>query len=88
VHDDRGNALVEWEGAPADYQRAVLEVVNDGRSERVDVDAFNPYAQRVPRARSNGGATTRTDLRKLSEWIKKMRELEERKRNGDDQDPD
>lgn len=28
------------------------------------------------------GNSTRTDLRKLSEWIKMMRELEERKRNG------
>jgi hypothetical protein len=89
VHDDRGNAMVEWEGAPADYQRTVLEVVNDGHSARVSEDDCNPYAQRVPRA--NTGATTRTDLRKLSEWIKKMRELEERKRRGDnqdDQDPD
>jgi hypothetical protein len=88
VHDDRGNALVEWEDAPADYQRVVLEVVNDGRSERVDENACNPYAQRVPRERGSTGNTTRTDLRKLSEWIKKMRELEERKRNGNDQDQD
>jgi len=88
VHDDRGNALVEWEDAPADYQRVVLEVVNDGRSERGDENTFNPYAQRVPRERSSTGNTTRTDLRRLSEWIKKMRELEERKRNGNDQDQD
>jgi hypothetical protein len=88
VHDDRGNALVEWEDAPADYQRVVLEVVNDGRSAPGAENDFNPYAQRTPRARSDSGATTRTDLRKLSEWIKKMRELEERKRNGDDQDQD
>jgi hypothetical protein len=88
VHDDRGNALVEWEGAPADYQRVVLEVVNDGRSQRKDEEAFNPYAQRVPRERGSTGNATRTDLRKLSEWIKKMRELEERKRDGDGQDQD
>jgi len=30
--------------------------------------------------------STRTNLRKLSEWIKMMRELEARKRNGGDQD--
>ncbi len=88
VHDDRGNALVEWKDAPAHYERVVLEVVNDGRSQRPSEEDFNPYANRVPRERNHTGATTRTDLRKLSEWIKKMRELEERKRNGDDQDPD
>jgi hypothetical protein len=88
VHDDRGNALVEWEGAPADYQRVVLEVVNDGRSEGVDENTFNPYAQRIPRKRGSTGNATRTDLRRLSEWIKKMRELEERKRSGNDQDQD
>lgn len=86
VHDDRGNASVQWEDAPADYERVVLKVMNDGRPERAE--DFNPYAQRVPRARDSTGATTRTDLRKLSEWIKKMRELEERKRNADDQDED
>ncbi len=88
VHDDRGNALVEWENPPADYERVVLEVVDDGRSERAGEETCNPYAQKVPRERGSTGNTTRTDLRKLSEWIKKMRELEERKRDGDDQDPE
>lgn len=88
MHDDRGNAVVEWQDAPENYQRAVLEVVDDGSPAHPGADDFNPYAQRVPRERNNTGATTRTDLRKLSEWIKKMRELEERKRNGEDQDPD
>lgn len=88
VHDDRGNASVKWEDAPAHHERAVLEVLDDGRSAPEVENDFNPYAQRTPRARSNSGATTRTDLRRLSEWIKKMRELEERKRNGDDQDQD
>jgi hypothetical protein len=86
VHDDRGNASVQWEDAPADYERVVLKVVNDGRPERAD--DFNPYAQRIPRARESTGATTRTDLRKLSEWIKQMRELEKSKRNGGGQDED
>jgi hypothetical protein len=88
VHDDRGNASVKWEDAPADYERVVLEVVNDGRSERAGENDCNPYAQRTPRERGSSGNTTRTDLRKLSDWIKKMRELEERKRNADDQDED
>lgn len=88
MHDDRGNASVKWEDAPARRERVVLEVLDDGRSAPGVENDFNPYAQRAPRARGNSGATTRTDLRRLSEWIKKMRELEERKRNGDDQDPD
>jgi hypothetical protein len=88
VHDERGNASVQWEDAPADYQRVVLEVVNDGGSEQAGQSDFNPYAQRAPRERASTGNTTRTDLRKLSEWIKKMRELEERERNQNDQDDD
>ena len=82
VHDDRGNASVEWQNAPSDYERPVLEIQKDGRSERADENTFNPYARKVPR--QSTGHTTRTDLRKLSEWIKQMRELEERKRNGGD----
>jgi hypothetical protein len=60
VHDDRGNAKVEWRAAPADEERPVLELLGED------------------------GASRRTDLRKLSEWIKKMRELEERKREDED----
>lgn len=88
VHDKRGNAIVEWEDAPPDYQRTVLEVLDDGRSERADGDAFNPYARKGPSERQSTGNTTRTDLRKLSEWIKQMRELEARKAAGNDQDPE
>jgi hypothetical protein len=43
--------------------------------------SYDPYARHRP---LRAGAGKRTDLRKLSEWIKKMRELEERKRNGGD----
>lgn len=86
VHDKRGNAIVEWENAPADYQRPVLEV--DDGSGRADENAFNPYARKGPCDRQSTGNTTRTDLRKLSEWIKQMRELEARKRDGNDQDPE
>ena len=42
-------------------------------------ESYDPYAHR-PASKSGNG--TRTDLRKLSEHIKRMRELEERKRNG------
>ena len=84
MHDDRGNAKVEWENAPADYQRVVLEVQEDDSGG----GSGNPYAQNEPRERTSTGNTTRTDLRKLSEWIKKMRELEERRRYKDDPDQD
>ena len=90
VHDDRGNASVRWDDAPADYQRPVLELAGDSVPAPKSGEGFNPYAPvatdgTAASARSTG-TTTRTDLRKLSEWIKMMRELEERKRNGGDQD--
>jgi hypothetical protein len=83
VHDDRGNASVRWLDAPSDYQRPVLEVARDSAPARKPEASFDPYARGATRSTGN---TTRTDLRKLSEWIKMMRELEERKRNGGDQD--
>jgi hypothetical protein len=88
VHDDRGNASVSWQDAPSDYERPVLEVLgNPGLSIKHD-EAFDPYARRTAR-KPGGGAnsvTTRTDLRRLSEWIKMMRELEARKREGGGED--
>jgi hypothetical protein len=90
VHDDRGNASVRWEDAPADYQRPVLELASDSAPAPKSGESFNPYAPAATPSPATGtpstGTTTRTDLRKLSEWIKMMRELEERKRNGGDQD--
>jgi hypothetical protein len=97
VHDDRGNASVRWLDAPSDYQRPVLEVTRDSAPARKPEESFNPYAHGATRSTASStpstatgtrstAAGTRTDLRKLSEWIKMMRELEERKRNGGDQD--
>jgi hypothetical protein len=97
VHDDRGNASVRWLDAPSDYQRPVLEVARDSAPARKPEESFNPYAHGATRSTASStpstatgtrstAASTRTDLRKLSEWIKMMRELEERKRNGGDQD--
>ena len=97
-HDDRGTASVKWLDAPADYQRPVLEVAGDSPPARKPEESFNPYAHGATRGTATGtpgtappgtrstASTTRTDLRKLSEWIKMMREIEERKRNGGDQD--
>jgi hypothetical protein len=80
VHDDRGNASVRWRDAPESHERPVLEVLgNPGLSIKSE-ETFDPYGRGTPR--KSTGNTTRTDLRKLSEWIKLMRELEERKRHG------
>jgi hypothetical protein len=96
VHDERGAASVEWRDAPGDYERPVLEVDDPLASTRnskvrggIEVlhikhdDTFNPY-ERQPEDRKKEGDGTRRDLRKLSEYIKMMRELEERKKNGSD----
>ncbi len=84
VHDDRGNASVDWLDAPSDYQRPVLEIEAepDGLSIEKAPCTFNPYEHAtLPEPKKTAGP--RTDLRKLSEWIKMMRELEERKRKGE-----
>jgi hypothetical protein len=81
-HDDRGNAYVEWVDAPAELvQRPKLEIQHE-LQDGTERSACNPYANDSGVARKTGN-TTRTDLRKLSEWIKMMREREERKRAGD-----
>ncbi|MBV8404118.1 MAG: hypothetical protein JO203_07980, partial [Gammaproteobacteria bacterium] len=43
--------------------------------------SYDPYARHRPLKARSG---KRTDLRKLSEWIKQMRELETRKSGGED----
>ena len=91
VRDERGNAVVAWRDAPADHARPVLELEEQAvlalhRAER----GFDPYARNLPRAVVAGGprpapkTAPRTDLRRLSEWIKMMRTLEQRRRQGDD----
>ncbi|HEV2272220.1 MAG TPA: hypothetical protein VGR92_22420 [Steroidobacteraceae bacterium] len=83
-HDDRGNAYVEWVDAPADLiRRPKLEIQGESGGLQLDTQrsAYDPYSNATGAARKTGN-TTRTDLRKLSEWIKMMRELEDRKRNS------
>ena len=65
----------------------MLEVLgNPGLSIKHD-EAYDPYARRVAHKPGSGTTvTTRTDLRRLSEWIKMMRELEARKREGGGED--
>ncbi|HTU59272.1 MAG TPA: hypothetical protein VMF89_12575 [Polyangiales bacterium] len=87
MHDDRGNAKVEWQAAPADYERTTLELDNGSLTRKPD-EGYNPYGRGGGNARLRGKErappSPKRDLHKLSEWIKKMRELEERKKRGDD----
>lgn len=51
-------------------------------------DSFNPYDRSPDRSGSRTGTPGgpkggKRDLKKLSEWVKLMRTLEERKKNGD-----
>ena len=95
VHDDRGNARVEWidagfAGVP--LERAPLSIENTparGDSgkltvERTRAGGFDPYARvgaaHIPEPKKQLGG--KRDLRKLGEWIKLKRELDARK--GDD----
>lgn len=86
VHDDRGNAQVEWVAAPPDLERVQLSLEDDAgaRPER----GYDPY-QKSPKGRPQPDVPERPvkrDLRRLSEWIKQMRELEARKQRGEDAD--
>jgi hypothetical protein len=83
VHDDRGNASLDWWDAPSDHQRQVLEVESEPRlAIQKAPRTFDPYACATP-VEEKKPTAPRKDLRKLSEWIKMMRELEERKRRGE-----
>jgi hypothetical protein len=99
VHDDRGNARVEWidagyAGVP--LERAPLSVEpTPGRGdhgklavERKRATGFDPYARvgtaHVPETKK---PQAKRDLRKLGEWIKLKRELDEKK-SQDDHDLD
>ena len=96
VHDHKGNATVEWLDAPADYDRQKFEI-EDARALEVQPrrslstgslaiqknESFDPYT-RTPESERKRAPGQRTDLRKLSAWIKMMRALEEAKKNSPD----
>jgi hypothetical protein len=69
VHDERGNARVEWEDLSTDDPRAVARVplAIAGESPPKDMRLPDPVSKKS------------TDLRKLSEWIKLTREMNQRK---------
>lgn len=92
VHDDRGNARVEWidagyageplERAPLSIEKTPARGEHGKLTvERVRAKGFDPY-QRVGAAGAPPAAkkpAVKRDLRKLGEWIKLKRELEARK---------
>jgi hypothetical protein len=95
VHDDRGNARVEWidagyAGVP--LERAPLSIQDTparGDAAKLSVErkrssGFDPYARvgaaHIPEQKKPQG---KRDLKKLGEWIKMKRELEARKESGD-----
>ena len=99
VHDERGNARVEWidagfagvplERAPLSIESTPARGENAKLSvERVRSGGFDPYARigaaHIPEAKKPAG---KRDLRKLGEWIKMKRELDAR-RQQDDSDVD
>jgi len=95
VHDDRGNARVEWidagyAGVP--LERAPLSIESApsrGENAKLSVErhrsgGFDPYARvgaaHIPEPKK---PQVKRDLRKLGEWIKLKRELDERKSQDD-----
>jgi hypothetical protein len=100
VHDDRGNARVEWidagyAGEP--LERAPLSIQDTPARgdaaklsvERTRASGFDPYARvgaaHIPEPKKQAG---KRDLKKLGEWIKMKRELDARKATGDDVEPE
>ena len=95
IHDERGNARVEWidagyAGVP--LERAPLSVEtapargDSGKLtiERKRAGGFDPYARvgaaHIPESKK---PQVKRDLRKLGEWIKLKRELDSRKSQDD-----
>ncbi|HEY6926479.1 MAG TPA: hypothetical protein VI653_23545 [Steroidobacteraceae bacterium] len=84
VHDDRGNASVDWQDAPSNYKRQVFEIEEQPGVLTIEKAprTFNPYeTATLPEPKKSAGP--KKDLKKLSEWIKMMRDLEEKKRRGE-----
>jgi hypothetical protein len=97
VQDHKGNAVVEWLDAPSEYDRQRFEIegarqpavaprrsLSTGSLAMQGNDSFDPY-MRIPESERMRMPGQRTDLRKLSAWIKMMRSLEEAKKNRDEE---
>jgi hypothetical protein len=88
VHDERGSASVRWYDAPDDYERTKLEIANTGVHKKLelkrDEDTFNPYDRKPVSGDPSAPKGGKRDLKKLSEWLKLMRAMEDRKKGGED----
>ncbi len=95
VHDERGNARVEWIDAGyagETLERAPLSIQDTpprGDAAKLSVErkrssGFDPYARvgaaHIPAPKKQ---PVKRDLRKLGEWIKMKRELDARKDSGE-----
>ena len=87
VRDDRDAAIVEWVDAPSDYERVPLSIEGElPHGVKRAANGYNPYETISPSKNTAAPdkRPAKRDLRKLSAWIKQMREIEERKKRGDD----
>jgi hypothetical protein len=74
VHDSRGNARVEWIDLPAE------DLMIEPRL-RLSLEGDSPRPAAMPSPPPPAmPIRKKTDLRKLSDWIKLTREVEERKK--------
>jgi hypothetical protein len=91
VRDERDSAIVEWMDAPSDYKRVHLSIegestLPEGGAKR-PAGGYNPYETLSPsKSKTPDKRPAQRDLRKLSAWIKQMREIEARKKHGGDDD--
>ena len=90
MRDDRGVATIEWVAAPSSHQRVELSLEQTGSRipvlpETVKNRGYDPYSSGGPgnstwnTAKPKLNRPVRTDLRKLSEHIKQVRALKDRK---------
>lgn len=84
VHDERGSASVEWWNAPDDHERTVLTYDGQKPLAIKNEDTFNPYDRTPDSATVPNSRTGKRDLKKLSAWLKLMREMEERKKKDEE----
>ncbi len=90
VRDERDIASVEWVAAPPGYDRVPLSLEgtlppNANGIRASATGGYNPYETMAPQ-KAKAAAEKRPvkrGLRRLSEWIKQMRELAGRKKRGD-----
>jgi hypothetical protein len=97
VHDERGNARVEWidagrAGVPLEREPLSIEPTpargEHGKLavERKRPGGFDPYARvgtAGVREPAKPATPAKRDLRRLGEWIKLKRELEAKKESGE-----